>query len=92
MFLLTLFYNAFSLLYPYFKLFDGDHPRKWSRTFARMVVYICAYGRQQTNIIAVQRVPPIFNKSGITLHVPRGSEELYRKADHWNVAEVVGDL
>ena len=39
-----------------------------------------------------QRVPPIFNKKGITLHVPRGSEELYRKADHWNVAEVVGDL
>ena len=39
-----------------------------------------------------QRVPPIFNKKGITLHVPRGSEELYRQADHWNVAEVVGDL
>lgn len=40
-----------------------------------------------------QRVPPIYNKEGITLHVPRGSEELYRKADNWNAAEVVvGDL
>ena len=40
-----------------------------------------------------QRVLPIFNKRGITLHVPRGSEELYRQADNWNVAEVVvGDL
>lgn len=39
-----------------------------------------------------QRIPPIFNKEGITLYVPRGSEELYRQADHWNVAEVVGDL
>ena len=39
-----------------------------------------------------QRISPIFNKSGITLHVPSGSEELYRQTDHWNVAEVVGDL
>ena len=39
-----------------------------------------------------QRIPPIFNKRGITLHVPRGSEELYRQADNWNIAEVVGDL
>ena len=40
-----------------------------------------------------QRVPPIFNKKGITLHVPRDSEELYRQADNWNAAEVVvGDL
>ena len=39
-----------------------------------------------------QRIPPIFNKRGITLHVPRGSEELYRQADNWNLAEVVGDL
>ena len=39
-----------------------------------------------------QVVPPIFNGKNITLHVPRGSEELYRKADHWNRAEVVGDL
>ena len=29
---------------------------------------------------------------GITLHVPRGSEELYRQTDHWSVATVVGDL
>ena len=36
-----------------------------------------------------QRIPPIFNKRGITLHVPRGSEELYRQADNWNVAKVV---
>ena len=34
----------------------------------------------------------LFNKEGITLHVPRGSEELYRQADNWNLAEVVGDL
>lgn len=39
-----------------------------------------------------QRIPPIYNKRGITLHVPHGSEELYRQADHWNVGEVVGDL
>lgn len=39
-----------------------------------------------------QRVPPIYNNGGITLHVPRGSEELYRNADNWNVAKVVGDL
>ena len=40
-----------------------------------------------------QRIPPIYNKKGITLHVPRGSEELYRQADNWNAAEVVvGDL
>ena len=39
-----------------------------------------------------QVVPPIFNGKNITLHVPRGSEELYRKADHWNRAKVVGDL
>jgi tRNA A-37 threonylcarbamoyl transferase component Bud32 len=39
-----------------------------------------------------QRIPPIFNKRGITLHVPRGSKELYRQADNWNLAEVVGDL
>lgn len=38
------------------------------------------------------RIPPIYNKEGITLHVPRGSEELYRQADNWNVARVVGDL
>ena len=36
-----------------------------------------------------QVVPPIFNGKNITLHVPRGSEELYRKADHWNRAKVV---
>ena len=39
-----------------------------------------------------QRIPPIFNKKGITLHVPRGSEELYRQADNWNLAKVVGDI
>lgn len=39
-----------------------------------------------------QPLSPIFNKKGITLHVPRGSEELYRQADNWNVAKVVGDL
>jgi hypothetical protein len=39
-----------------------------------------------------QRIPPIFNREGITLHVPKGSEVLYRQADHWNVAHVVGDL
>ena len=39
-----------------------------------------------------QRIPPIFNKRGISRHVPRGSEELYRQADNWNLAEVVGDL
>ena len=36
-----------------------------------------------------QVIPPIFNGKNITLHVPRGSEELYRKADHWNRAKVV---
>ena len=39
-----------------------------------------------------QIVPPIFKGRNITLHVPQGSEELYRKADHWNRALVVGDL
>lgn len=39
-----------------------------------------------------QSVPPIFNKQGIKLHVPRGSEELYQNSDNWNVAEIVGDL
>ena len=39
-----------------------------------------------------QRIPPIYNKKNITLHVPQGSEELYRKADNWNRAKVVGDL
>ena len=36
-----------------------------------------------------QMVPPIYNGRDITLHVPRGSEELYRKADNWNRAKVV---
>ncbi len=36
-----------------------------------------------------QRIPPIYNGKNITLHVPRGSEELYRNADNWNRAEVV---
>ena len=39
-----------------------------------------------------QIVPPIYNGRNIILHVPRGSEELYRKADHWNMAQVVGDI
>ena len=39
-----------------------------------------------------QVVQPIFNKSGITLHVPKGSEEAYRQSDNWNVAKIVGDL
>lgn len=37
-------------------------------------------------------IPPMFNKKGVILHVPRDSEKLYRQAEHWNVAEVVGDL
>ncbi|MBO7266690.1 MAG: leucine-rich repeat protein [Bacteroidaceae bacterium] len=36
-----------------------------------------------------QVVPPIYNGRNITLHVPRGSEELYRKAENWNRAKVV---
>lgn len=39
-----------------------------------------------------QPVPPIFNKTGITVHVPRGSEEAYRQTGNWNMAEIVGDL
>ena len=36
-----------------------------------------------------QMVPPIYNGRNITLHVPRGSEELYRKAENWHCANVV---
>ena len=36
-----------------------------------------------------QVVPPIYNGRNITLHVPSGSEELYRKAENWNRAKVV---
>ena len=39
-----------------------------------------------------QSVPPIFNKQGITLHVPKGSEKAYSNADNWNMANVVGDI
>ena len=39
-----------------------------------------------------QTAPPIFNKTGITLHVPRGSEEAYRNAENWNIAKIIGDL
>ena len=39
-----------------------------------------------------QVVPPIFNKTGITLHVPEGTEEAYRQSGNWNVAKIVGDL
>ncbi|MBQ5838717.1 MAG: leucine-rich repeat protein [Bacteroidaceae bacterium] len=39
-----------------------------------------------------QSVPPIFNKQGITLHVPKGSEKAYSNTDNWNVANVVGDI
>ena len=37
-----------------------------------------------------QSVPPIFNKQGITLHVPKGSEKAYSNTDNWKVANVVG--
>lgn len=36
-----------------------------------------------------QQILPIYNNKNITLHVPRGSEELYRKADHWNYAKEI---
>jgi serine/threonine protein kinase len=39
-----------------------------------------------------QSVPPIFNKLGITLHVPKGSEKAYSNTDNWNMANVVGDI
>ena len=39
-----------------------------------------------------QSVPPIFNKQGITLHVPKGSEKAYSNTNNWNVANVVGDI
>ncbi len=39
-----------------------------------------------------QSIPPIFNKQGITLHVPKGSEKAYSNTDNWNVANVVGDI
>lgn len=32
---------------------------------------------------------PIFNHKGVIVHVPKGSEELYRKASHWNYTTVV---
>lgn len=35
-------------------------------------------------------IPPIFNSKNVTLHVPKGSEQLYRKADNWNAARIVG--
>lgn len=55
--------------------------------------YDCDSLRHVYNYSSVpQRIPPIFNREGITLHVPKGSEVLYRQADHWNVANVVGDL
>ena len=38
------------------------------------------------------RIPPVFNRAGITLHVPRGSKKSYSNADNWNFANVVGDL
>ena len=34
-------------------------------------------------------IPPIFNQSGITLHVPKGAAELYRQANNWNRATIV---
>ena len=40
-------YNFYGF-YQCFYLFDGDHTRRWSRPFARMVVTKCVDGRQQT--------------------------------------------
>ena len=34
-------------------------------------------------------IPPIFNQSGITLHVPKGAAELYRQANNWNRTTIV---
>ena len=62
-------------------------------TIGLYVLYDCDSLTDVYNYAPVpQRIPSIYNRRDITLHVPRGSEELYRQADNWNVAEVVGDL
>lgn len=39
-----------------------------------------------------QSLSVIFNRTDITLHVPAGSVEEYRKANHWRKLNIVGDL
>jgi hypothetical protein len=63
------------------------------KTIGEYVFFDCDSLKHVYNHARVpQRIPRIFNTEGIILHVPHGSEELYRQADNWNVTEVVGDL
>lgn len=39
-----------------------------------------------------QSLSVIFNRKGITIHVPAASAEEYRKAQHWKDQNIVGDL
>lgn len=39
-----------------------------------------------------QSLSVIFNRKGITIHVPAASAEEYRKAQHWKEQNIVGDL
>lgn len=39
-----------------------------------------------------QSLSVIFNRKGITIHVPAASAEKYRKAQHWKDQNIVGDL
>ena len=39
-----------------------------------------------------QSLSVIFNRKGITIHVPAASAEKYRKAQHWKDMVIVGDL
>ena len=56
MFLLTLFYNAFSLFYSYFKFLDSEHVRIGSRAFARIVANICVHGRHQEQLFTATKL------------------------------------
>lgn len=39
-----------------------------------------------------QSLSVIFNRKGITIHVPAASAEKYRKAQHWKDQNIIGDL
>ncbi len=39
------------------------------------------------------QIPPLYYNTNATLHVPRGSEELYREVEYWaKAAKIVGDM
>ena len=43
--------------------------------------------------VVPMQIPPLYYKTNATLHVPRGSEELYSKEEYWAKAgKIVGDL